>query len=203
MFKVSDRTFKIAYPLAVTAVLILAVSLGFASEGGAGAQHAGSAAQLKDFGWRVFNFIVLAAIIGWALGKANVKGALADRSAQIEKSLKEAQDAKTAAEAKLRECVAKLDQAGKEIDEIYASIIREAEHEKEKIIAEARQAAEKIAAQAVLSAGQEVLKARASLQAEAGRLAVELATGKLITAVTLADHDRFVGEYLDKVEQLP
>jgi len=203
MYKVSDRTIKIAFPLAVTAVMILAASAGLASEGGEGAQHAGSAAQLKDFGWRVFNFVALAAIIGWALGKANVKGALADRSAQIEKNLKEAQDAKTAAEAKLRECGAKLDQAAKEIDGIYASIIAEAEHEKEKIIAEAHKAAEKIAAQAVLSAGQEVLKARASLQAEAGRLAVELATGKLISAVTLADHDRFVGEYLDKVEQLP
>ena len=87
MFKVSDRTLKIAIPLALTAVLILAVSLGFASEGGEGAHHAGGAAQMKDFGWRVFNFIALAAIIGWALGKANVKGALADRSAQIEKSL--------------------------------------------------------------------------------------------------------------------
>ena len=203
MFKVSDRTLKIAIPLALTAVMILAVSCGFASEGGETAHHAGGAAQLKDFGWRVFNFIALAAIIGWALGKANVKGALADRSAQIEKSLSEARDAKTAAEAKLQEYGAKLDQAAKEIDEIYASIIREAEHEKEKIIAEAHRASEKIAAQAVLSAGQEVLKARASLQAEAGRLAVELATGKLISAVTLADHDRFVGEYLHKVEQLP
>ena len=109
MFKVSDRSLKIAFPLALTAVLILAAS-GFASEGGEGAHHAGSAAQLKDFGWRVFNFILLAAIIGWALGKANVKGALADRSAQIEKSLKEAQDAKTAAEAKLQEYGAKLRQ---------------------------------------------------------------------------------------------
>lgn len=203
MFKVSDRSLKIAFPLALTAVMILAATCGFASEGGEGAHHAGNAAQLKDFGWRVFNFILLAAIIGWALGKANVKGALADRSAQIEKSLKEAKDAKTAAEAKLQEYGAKLDQAAKEIDEIYASIIREAEQEKEKIIAEARKAAEKIAAQAVLSAGQEVLKARSALQAEAGRLAVELAAGKLINAVTMIDHDRFVGEYLDKVEQLP
>jgi F-type H+-transporting ATPase subunit b len=202
MFKVSDRSLKIAFSLTLSAVLILLVSAGFASEGGEGAHHASGAAQLKDFGWRVFNFVVLAGIIGFALGKVNVKGALADRISQIAKSLKEAQEAKAAAEARLREYDTKLEQATKEIDEIYADIIREAEQEKAKIILEARKAAEKIAAQAVLSAEQETLKARAALQAEAGRLAVELATGKLAGAVTEADHARFIGEYLDKVEQL-
>ena len=49
----------------------------------------------------------------------------------------------------------------------------------------------------------DALAARAALQAEAGRLAVQLAGDKLTGAVTRADHDRFVGEYLDKVEQLP
>lgn len=203
MSKLSGRSLKSAFTLAVCAGLILAASCGFAAEGGEGAHHAGGAAQLKDFGWRVFNFVVLAGIIGWAIGKANVKGALADRRSQIEKSLKEAQDAKAAAESKLREYGAKLDQAAKEIDEMYAAIVREAELEKNTIIAEARQAAEKIAAQAVVSAEQAVLKARADLRAEAGRLAVELAQGRLISAVTKADHDRIVGEYLEKVGQLP
>jgi len=203
MFKVSERSLKLLIPLALAAVLILAAVCGFASEGGEGAHHAGGAAQLKDFGWRMLNFVALAAIIGWALGKANVKGALAERSSQIEKSLKEAGDAKAAAEAKLMECNTRLDQAAREIDEMYAAIVAEAEQEKERIIAEARIAAEKIAAQAVLSAGQEVLKAKAALQAEAGRLAVELAAGKLTGAISKADHDRFINEYLDKVEQLP
>ena len=46
------------------------------------------------------------------------------------------------------------------------------------------------------------LKARAELRAEAARLAVEIATGKLTGAIQKADHDRFVGEYLDKVVQI-
>ena len=199
MLKVSGRSLKIACSLAITATLILAAGLCFASEGGEGAHHA---AQLKDFGWRVFNFVALAGIIGWALGKANVKGALADRRSQIEKSLKEARDAQAAAEAKLKEYGTKLDQAAKEVDEIYAAIVREGEQEKVRIIAEARTAAGKIAAQAALTAEQETLKAVTELRAEAGRLAVELAQGTLAGAVTKADHDRFVGEYLDKVVQL-
>jgi F-type H+-transporting ATPase subunit b len=201
MSYVTDRKKHILSLAYCAAILLVAVS-GFASEGGEAAHHADSGAQLKDFGWRVLNFAVLAGIIGWALGKANVKASLADRKAQIEKSLKEAEEARAAAEAKLRDYGTRMDQAAKEIDEIRAAIVSEAEQEKERIIAEAEQAAVKIAAQAAQSADQEILKARSQLRAEAGRLAVELAGSKLAGAITKGDHDRFVGEYLDKVVQL-
>ena len=199
MLMVSDRTKKIVFSLACIAVTVLAASAGFAEEGGEGAHHA---AQMKDFGWRVFDFAVLVAILVWALKKANVKGTLAERQAQIERNLKEAEQARDAAEAKLAEYSGKLDQASKEIDGLHSAIIREGEQEKERIIAEARKAAEKIALQASQSVEQEILKARAELRAEAARLAVEIATGKLTGAIQKADHDRFVGEYLDKVVQI-
>ena len=203
MLMVSDRTKKIAFSLAYIAVIVLAASTGFAEEGGEGAHHADhAAAQMKDFGWRVFDFAVLVAIMVWALKKAKVKGALAERQAQIEKSLKDAEQARDAAEAKLAEYSAKLDQASKEIDELHAAIIREGEQEKERIIGEAKKAAGMIALQAGRSAEQETIKARAELRAEAARLAVELAAGKLTGAIRKADHDRFVGEYLDKVVQI-
>jgi F-type H+-transporting ATPase subunit b len=199
---VSDRTKKIAFSLAYIAIIVLAASTGFASEGGEGAHHVDKGAQLKDLGWRVLNFAVLIGILVFALKKADVKGALAARQAQIEKDLKDAQEGRAAAEAKLAEYSSKLDQASKEIDELHAAIIREGEQEKERIIAEARIAAQKIAAQAAQSAEQETVKARAELRAEAARLAVEIATGKLTGAIQKADHDRFVGEYLDKVVQI-
>ena len=202
MLILSDRTKKIFFSLVYIAVIVLAASAGFAAEGGEGAHHADSGAQMKDFGWRVLNFAVLVGIIVWGLKKANVKGSLAARQAEIEKSLKEAKQGKEAAEAKLREYSGKLDQATKEIGEIHAAIIREGEQEKQRIIAEAHKAAEKIAAQAALSAEQETIKARIELRAEAARLAVEIATGKLAGAIQKADHDRFVGEYLDKVVQI-
>ncbi len=201
MFIVSDRSKKTAFSLIYIVAVVLAASAGFASEGG-GAHHVDSGAQMKDFGWRVLNFALLIAILVFAVKKADVKGSLAARKSQIEKDLKEAQDGRAAAEAKLAEYSGKLSQATKEIDELQASIIREAELEKERIIAEARAAALKIAAQAAQSAEQETVKARAELQAEAARLAVEIATGKLKGAIQKADHDRFVGEYLDKVVQI-
>jgi F-type H+-transporting ATPase subunit b len=202
MLTVSDRTKKIIFSLAYIAAIVLAASTGFASEGGEGAHHADNGAQLKDLGWRVLNFVVLLGILGFALKKADVKGSLAARQSQIEKDLKDAQDGKAAAEAKLAEYRGKLEQATKEIDEIQAAIIREGEKEKERIIAEAKSAAQKIAAQAAQSAEQETVKARAELRAEAARLAVEIATGKLTGAIQKPDHDRFVGEYLDKVVQI-
>jgi F-type H+-transporting ATPase subunit b len=202
MKMVSDRSKKIIITLAYVSAIVLLASTGFASEAGGGAHHPDSGAQMKDFGWRVLNFAVLVGIVIWALKKADVKGSLAARQADIEKSLKDAESARDAAEAKLREYGVKLDQASKEIDELHAAIIREGEQEKARIVAEANSAAEKIVAQAALSAEQETVKARNELRAEAARLAVELATGKLTGAIQKNDHDRFVGEYLDKVVQI-
>jgi F-type H+-transporting ATPase subunit b len=202
MFMVSEQTKKIALSLGYGMVLILVASTCFASGGGGGAHHPDSGAQMKDFMWRVIDFAALVGILVWAIKKANVKGTLADRQTQIEKSLKDAQEAKAAAESKLADYSRRLDQANKEIDEIRAAIVREGEQEKARIIAEAKRSAEKIAEQATQSAEQEVLKARAALRAEAARLAVELAAGRLAGAIQKADHDRFVGEYLDKVVQI-
>ncbi len=202
MMKVSERTKKIAFSLAYVAVILLVATAGFASEGGGGAHHPDKGAQLKDLGWRVLNFVVLLGILGYAVKKADVKGTLAARQSQIEKDLKDAQEGRAAAEAKLAEYTGKLSQATKEIDDLQVAIIREGEQEKERIIAEAKIAAQKIAAQAAQSAEQETIKARAELRAEAARLAVEIATGKLTGSIQKADHDRFVGEYLDKVVQI-
>jgi F-type H+-transporting ATPase subunit b len=202
MSVVTDRSRKIIITLAYISVIILLASVGFASEGGGEAHHPDSGAQMKDLGWRILNFAVLIGIIVWALKKADVKGSLAARQAGIEKSLKDAETARDAAEAKLREYSVRLDQASKEIDELHAAIVHEGEQEKSRIIAEANISAEKIIAQAALSAEQETVKARNELRAEAARLAVEIATGKLTSAIQKNDHDRFVGEYLDKVVQI-
>jgi len=202
MSTVSDRTKKIVLPLICIAVIVLFATVGFAAEGGGGAHHPDSGAQMKDFMWRLLNFAALVGILWFALKKADLKGTLAARQAEIEKSLKDAEAGRDAAEAKLREYSGKLDQASKEIAELHAAIVREGELEKSRIIAEAKSAAEKIIAQAALSAEQETVKARNELRAEAARLAVEIATGKLTGAIQKADHDRFVGEYLDKVVQI-
>jgi len=177
-------------------------TLCLASGGEGGAHHPDSGAQLKDFAWRVLDFSLLAALLWWAVKKANVKGALADRSAGIEKALSEAVTAKQAAEAKLAEFADKLAKANKEIEEIQAAMKRDGEAEKVRIIAEAKVAAEKIREQAGAAAEQEILKARMELREEAGRLAVQLAEQTLKEKIEKNDQDRLVGEYLAKVVNL-
>jgi F-type H+-transporting ATPase subunit b len=161
--------------------------------------HADSGAQLKDFLYRLFNFALLAGILLWAMKKANVKGLLAGRRAEVAKALREAEEIKEDAERKLAEYSEKLEKASSEIDEIYAAIKLDGEAEKNRIIAAANQAAERIRRQAQVSAQQEIQQASARLQAETARLAVQLARTTLEQSVTQNDQDRFVDEYISKV----
>jgi F-type H+-transporting ATPase subunit b len=190
-------------PVFLASVVFLLL-VGFATVGFAveGSESSHAAMQMKDLGWRVLNFAMLAAIIIWGMKKAKVGKLLADRQAGIEKALREAVQAREAAEKKHAEYSEKLVKATKEIDEIYVSIKKEGELEKERIIAEARVSAEKIREQAEQTAAREVLKARAELRGEAARLAVQLAEQTLRENVGKDDQNRLVGEYLTKVVEL-
>lgn len=183
--------------LPLLAVLLLAtVASGVAAEG---PPHADSYAQLKDFGYRLFNFLLLAAILAWAAKKADLKGLLAARRDQIAKALREAEEARDEAERKLAEYSEKLEKATREIDDIYTAIRVDGEAEKNRIIAEAQETAERIREQAKINARQEVETARAELRAETARLSVQLAESTLKRSVSRADQDKFVDEYLSKV----
>jgi len=185
-------------------LLVALVSAGFASggEGGAhGGGHAG-AAQWKDFMWRCIDFAALALILIWAVKKADMKKALADRQAGIDRSLREADEMKAAAEKKFAEYNAKLAQANDEAAALQKAIREDGLAEKARIVAEAKITAEKIKDQAKIMADQEIARARTELREEAARLAVQLAEQTLKSAMKSADQDRLVGEYLTKVVEL-
>jgi F-type H+-transporting ATPase subunit b len=169
-----------------------------AAEGGEAAHHANSAAQLKDFGWRVLNFSIVFIILFWAAKKANVKGLLASRRDGVEKALREAAEMRDAAERKLKEYSEKLEKASREIDEIYAAIKKETEAEKNRILEEAAIAAGRIKEQAAASAKQEIEKARTELREEAARLSVQLAAQSLRERVEASDQDRFINEFINE-----
>ena len=184
--------------IATTASICLMVAVScFASEGSEAAGHANGVAQLKDFGWRVLNFSLVVAILAWAIKKGNVKGLLAARQESVEKTLRDAAEAREAAERKLEEYTEKLEKATREIDEIYLSIKLEAEAEKSRILAEAGAAAERIKEQSAAAADQEIQKARKELREEAARLSVQIATQTLQQRVAKTDQDRFINEFID------
>lgn len=185
-------------------LLVALVSFGFASggEGGAHGGGHGGAAQWKDFMWRCIDFAALVLILVWAVKKADMKKALADRQAGIDKALREADEMKAAAEKKFAEYTARLAQANKEAEELQKVIREDGLAEKARIVAEAKIAAEKIKEQAKVMADQEIVRAKSELREEASRLAVQLAEQTLKNAMKPEDQDRLVGEYLTKVVEL-
>ena len=198
--RASGRKGKTVFLLSTATIFCLCAVFAagcFASEGGEAVHHAVSAAQLKDFGWRILNFSIICIILAWAVKKANVKGLLADRRESVRKALQDAADAREAADRKYREYTEKLEKASHEIDAIYDAIKREAEAEKERILAEATVMAERIKEQAASVARQEILRARRELREEAARLSVEVAAKTLRETVEKADQDRFVDEFID------
>lgn len=198
---------KVILTAAACVVVIAFAAAGFAEEAHhagaeAAAHHVDRGAQMKDFMWRWIDFAALAALLVWGLKKANVAGSLSDRSKNIEKMLKEAVEAKEAADKKFREYNTKLEQANKEIEELSAAMKKEGELEKARIIADANAAAAKIQEQAKVAADQEVQKARIELREEAARLAVEIAEKKIKENIVKQDQDKLVGDYISKVVKL-
>ena len=186
--------------LTLCVIILGLAAVGFAAE--EGGHHVDTGAQMKDFAWRCLDFAALAAIAFWAIKKADMKGTLAARRTGIERTLKEAAEAKEQAEKKFKEYSERLDQANKEIEGISLNMKREGELEKERIIAEAHSAAERIKLQAETAAAQEVLKAKGELRAEAAKLAVEIAEQKIVKNITKGDQDKLVGDYISKVVTL-
>jgi F-type H+-transporting ATPase subunit b len=156
---------------------------------------------LKDFIYRVINFAVAFGLIAYFVTKP-IRKAMAGRSEGVAQQLDQSRSAREAAEAKFAEYDAKLNRATAEIEEIYASIRREGEMEREKIIANAMEMAEKIKADAQKAAANEVSTARAALRKEAAALAVALAEDLLRKNVTEQDQARLIDEYMQKVGEL-
>ena len=183
---------------ALLAGLVLVPAVAIAAGGGG---HADSGVILKDFLYRCLSFVLMVGLLAYFVTKPIRKG-LKDRSAEIEKTLADAQAAKEAAEAKHREYSAKLAKATEEIAVISDSIRREGELEREKIITAAKELAVKIEQEADNKASSVVAKARIELREEAASLAVELREDLLKKKVSADDQKRLVDEYMQKVGEL-
>ena len=186
------------YRALLLCLFILAPVAAFAAGGGG---HADSGAVLKDFIYRCFNFALMAGLLAYFVTKPIRKG-LKGRTAEIEKTLADAEAAKAAAEAKHKEYSDKLAKATEEIAGITEAIRREGELERDKIIAAAKDMADKIEREADNKAAGVVAKARIELREEASRLAVELAEDMLKKQVSADDQKRLVEEYMQKMGEL-
>ncbi len=185
--------------LPISLLLVAATATVALAAGGGG--HADAGALLKDFIYRVIAFAMTFGIIVYFVRKPAMN-ALKDRTERIARGLEEARQAREDAEAKFAEYDEKLNKAEAEIEQIAADLKKEGEIERDKIIAAAREQAEKIKQEAEKSAAFEVARARAELQREAARLAVELAEELLKKNVNDKDQSNMVDEYVKKVGEL-
>jgi F-type H+-transporting ATPase subunit b len=173
----------------------LGITLLHASTGG-GDPEAGR--NWVGFGWRAFNFIVLAGLLYWLMAD-KVRDFFSSRQDDVKTTLQGLAVAKEEAEKKFAEYNARLDKATDEIQAMADLIRQQGLAEKDRIIADAERAAVKMKDDASKRMDHEMKMARHDLREEAVRLSVQMAQDTLKQNITATDHAAMVGDYIDKV----
>lgn len=178
------------------ALVVVTVGVAYASGGGEGGEAHGG--QLANFGWRMLNFVILAAVL-YKLTAKGIKGFFVGRRAEIKTSLEAADVARAEAQKKLDECNVKLEKASSEISGIAEMIKSQGAEEKAKILAEAEAAAVKMQEDAKARIDQEYKRAVIELRAEATELSVQMAEEIIKKNIGKDDHEMMVNDFLDRM----
>ncbi len=180
-------------------VVLCCPGIGMAS-GGGGEDHGGGHGK----GWvatdtyRVMNFVVLVGGLFFLLRKP-IAQALDSRIKGIQLQLQELESKKAAAEKELAKYEAQIAQLSQESEKIIAEYIRQGNDAKAKILKEAEAAAIKLEEQAKRNIEHEFKVAKEKLQAEIIDKALEKAESRIQSAITPADQNLLIDEYLQKV----
>ena len=181
--------------LTLTALVLAAAAVAFATEHGGGEHHG---LNWMDFLFRVINFVIFIAIIYKFGGKA-IAGFFRGRREQIETQLNDLGARKEEAEKRLRQVEESIKNIAQEREQILADFRSQGEALKASIIEKAHQTAEKIKAQAEMAAAQERRLAQEKIRAEMADLIVEAAEKILAEKLTAEEHEKLINEYLTKV----
>lgn len=171
------------------------VSFAFGSGGGEEAAHT---PLWKDYLWKIVNFGILFFII-YKFGKKPLQSFFKQRTELIEKTLKEAKEAKELAQKALQEVEERLKVKDKEIDEIISASRQAGERDRDRFIEEGDRLREKILEQAKTNIDYELKSAKEAIKAEAVEIAMELAEKKLKEKLTKEEQERLLEESLTKI----
>ncbi|MEW6163200.1 MAG: F0F1 ATP synthase subunit B [Nitrospirota bacterium] len=152
----------------------------------------------KDYLWKIINFGILVFIL-YKFGKKPLQSFLRQRTELIDKTLKEAKEAKAAAEKALREVEEKLKTKDAEIEKILSASRQMGETEHESLIEEGNKLREKILEQAKVNIDYELKHAREAIKAEAVEIALELAEKKLKERLKKEEQDKLLEESIAKI----
>ncbi|MEK7736123.1 MAG: F0F1 ATP synthase subunit B [Nitrospirota bacterium] len=204
MRKIQNSKFKIQKLITRHSLLILAscilylasVSIAFASGGG---EEGSAGAIAKDYLWKIINFGILFFVL-YKFGKKPLQSFLKQRTELIEKTLKEAKEAKELAQKALAAVEERLKARDREIGEIVSSAKESGEKEKARLIEEGSRMKEKILEQARTNIAYEVKRAKETIMEEAAAIAIELAEKKLKEKLTQEEQLKLLEESLAKIE---
>ncbi|HEX8947309.1 MAG TPA: F0F1 ATP synthase subunit B [Dissulfurispiraceae bacterium] len=145
--------------------------------------------------WRLVNFGILVFVLVKFAGKP-LKDYLQGRKELIEKSIKEAQEAKELAKRALAEVEERLKLKDKEIEDIVSSAKDSGEREKDRLVEESEKLRLKILEQAKTNIDFEVKRAKETIKDEAVAAAMQLAEDRIKGKLTNDDQERLLKESL-------
>lgn len=176
----------------------VAAEAGHGDAGHGGGHGSLSPAKLKDFGWRIANFIVLMMILV-KFGAKPIGSGLAARQKKIKDEIETLQQKRSEAEKSYNDFQEKLATVESEIDKIVDRAIAQAETEKAKIIEKAEKAAADIRRSAEMAVQNEVTEARRILKNEVADQASVMAEQLIVKNLTADDQVKIIENYLAKV----
>jgi F-type H+-transporting ATPase subunit b len=162
-----------------------------------GAEH--PEANLTGWLSTTINFLVLFIVLFFAIRKP-MRDYFRKRTEMIEKSIKEAEEAKELARKSLEEVRERLKNTDREINEILEASKRSGEKEKEALIAEGQEMKNKILEQARVNIEFELQKAKKAIKSEAALMAIELAEKQIKEKLGKEGQETLIDEYIRKLE---
>jgi len=175
---------------------VLFIDTAFAAGGGG---HGETHFTYKDWLWPVINFSILIFILVFFARKP-FSEFFKNRTALIEKSLREASEAKEIAQKTLNEVRERLKNTDSEIEQILEAARKSGEKEKELIIAEGERLKEKIIEQARANIDFELQKAKETIKSDAALLALELAEKQIKEQLGQKEQEALIGDYIKRLE---
>jgi len=193
-FQISNFKFQIIFTGILTTFIIAASAY---AAGGSG--HGEAHFTWKDWLWPVVNFSLLVFIL-FFFARKPFSEYFKNRTALIEKSLREAREAKELAQKTLNEVKSRLKNTDGEMAEILEAARKSGEKEKEAIIAEGERLKERIIEQAKTNIEFELQKAKETIKADAALMALELAEKQIKEQLGQKEQEFLINDYIKRLE---
>lgn len=157
--------------------------------------------NLYVIGWSAVNFFVLLAIL-YKFAYNPINEMLEQRTTTIESSIKHAEELKVEVEQMRKESQANLIESRKEAQEIIGRATKSAEEAKDDIIAKANEEVNAMKNRAKAEIAAATAQAKVELKDTAAALALQAAEKVLGRAITEADHQKMVKEFVNEAGDL-